>query len=200
VIVTSHPLNYLPGVSVIRKVADADVVLWLDNIRYSTPGWQDRNVLPDGTQLTVPVVRESHRDRLRKVRIEGQGWAVDHAAHIERVFGEQPNYQPDIPRFIAGNDWSGQKLVDLSAGLLDLILPALGIDTVQRRQSEFKLGGHSIAEQLIRTIKALGGTTYLAAPNSHAYLSVPDFEKHGIELKFHAHEGPNPCCLSEVFQ
>lgn len=180
-------------------MAEADCVVWLDNVRYTTPGWQDRNILPDGTQLTVPVKRDSHRDRLRQVLIDGTGWAADHASHIERVFDGQPHFDREIPHLIAGSDWSGERLVDLSTTLLDVLIPALGIKAKQVRQSEYMLGGGSVTERLIRTVTALGGDSYLAAPNSWSYLDAAEFEKAGIDLKYHSHEGSNPCCLTELY-
>jgi hypothetical protein len=68
-IVTGHQLNFLPGVSVIRKVAAADAVIWMDQMQFRRHSFVNRNRLADGTRVTIPVDEHSTFSPINEVRI-----------------------------------------------------------------------------------------------------------------------------------
>lgn len=177
-----------------RKLAEADVVVWLDEVRYTTPGWQDRVELPDGTWLTVPVEREGHRALLREVTVSRDGWQAEHVAALRNVYGADA--EPLCRALDVG--WAGESLVTLNVTLNDELLRLADFEPTRVRQSDYHLGGRSISERLVRTVRALGGSVYLSGPGGWNYLDADVFAREGIALRYHSHTGPNPCALGPV--
>ena len=65
-IATAHQANFLPGASVMSKVAEADVVIWEDELQF-TRGFENRNRLPSGKWITVSVEYGSVGEPLNRV-------------------------------------------------------------------------------------------------------------------------------------
>src|SRR5438552_1306997 len=86
-IVTAHQTNYLPGASIFSKLRAADGVIWLDEVQYTKGGFSNRNRLPDGSWLTVPVQRVTDGMPINRVRIaERPAWRRKHATALRQHF------------------------------------------------------------------------------------------------------------------
>lgn len=202
-IVTAHQPGYLPGVSVIAKVARADAVVWLDAVRFTTPGFVNRNQLPDGTWLAVPVDRESHRSTIREVTIghDGGGWRQEHDAILRSRYGHFDHYDPGVAAVLDGPFAEhGAALADLNLILLERLLRDLGLRPEQHRQGALELapGGGSLTSRLIRMVQAVGGTAYLSGPTSR--LDAGAFEAAGLQLLFFHYAGENPSVVDPLFR
>ena len=200
-IVTAHRPGYLPGTSVIAKVAHADAVVWLDDVRFNTPGWINRNRLPDGTWLAVPFDRPSHRSTIREVTIghDGGGWRHGHDQALREEYGYLEHFDPRITAVLDGPlARSGERLVDLNLVIINHILEDLGLPTRQFRQSDYPTPGGSLTSKLVRMVKAVGGTAYLSGPTDK--LDPDKFEACGIELLFFRYAGDNPTVIDPLFR
>lgn len=200
-IVTAHRPGYLPGVSVIAKVAAADAVVWLDDVRFTTPGYVNRNQLPDGTWLAVPIDRPNHRSTIREVTIghDGGGWRHEHDALIRERYAHLEHFDPRITAVLDGPfAAAGEPLADLNLILLSHILEDLGLTPRQFRQSDYPTPGGSLSSKLIRMVKAVGGTAYLSGPTTK--LDPALFAEAGVELLFFRFAGDNPTVIDPLFR
>lgn len=202
-IVAAHQPTYLPGVSVVAKVAQADAVIWLDDVRFTTPGYVNRNQLPDGRWLVVPVERRDHRTPIREVTIADDGgrWRVEHFHALADTYREAPCYERGIlgayeDSAIAG---AGKRIVDLNLTLTNEILTGLGMGPIQWRQSELGVSAYgSLSLKLARLVKEIGGTAYLAPARSR--LERMTFESEGVELLAFDYAGDNPSVIDPLFR
>lgn len=198
-IVTAHQPCYLAGTSVLAKVAKADAVIWLDDVRFTTPGFVNRNQLPDGTWLAVPVERESHRTPIREVTIGAGGWANQHTAALIDGYDTAPFYDSYPLEIIEGEmGFAGQPLVDLNLELLEWAINSLGLGTREFRQSDYPTPGGSLSSKLIRMVKAVGGTAYLSGPTTQ--LDAEQFASEGVDLLFFRYAGDNPSIVDPLFR
>jgi len=201
VIVTAHQPGYLPGTSVLAKVAHADAVVWLDDVRFTTPGFVNRNQLPDGTWLAVPVERESHRSTVREVTIghDGGGWRTGHDHALRERYAHLEHFDPRITAVLDGPfAAAGERLVDLNLILLSHILDDLGLTPREFRQSDYPSPGGDLSSKLVRMVKAVGGTAYLSGPTNR--LDPDRFEREGIELLYFRYAGENPSVVDPLFR
>lgn len=202
-IVTAHSPNYLPGTSVLAKVARSDAVIWLDEMRFTTPGYVNRNQLPDGTWLTVPVNRPNHRARVSQVTIAGNEWAPDHVRELLVRYEETDHFDDLLVQFIGSRDWSGAPLVDLTRPLIDRLLDDAGVKPRQVMQSDFNFGGTSLSDKQARMVAALGDGTepmiYLSGPKGREFLDPKAFERLGVELAFFEYSGQNHTAVDPLF-
>lgn len=201
-IVTAHQLNFLPGVSVIGKVAAADVVIWEDELEF-TRGYEHRNRLPDGKWLTVPVEYGSVGEPLNRVRIaaqaeNGRGWRRPMADKIRKAWPHPAAGQvaDEILR-------PHRQLLSLNLAVMEILLDALRVDTRQRFQSMLEAGhawpgGEFKSERLAAMVAEVGGSVYLSGPSGRRYLDEQPFQERGVEVRYWEHTGPNPCALELV--
>jgi hypothetical protein len=200
VIVTAHQPNFLPGLSVAEKVRAADAVVWLDEVQYTHGGWTNRNRMPDGSWLTVPVERATDMAPMNRVRIsEHRRWRVRAAATLRQHFGPAADpYAAEVLR-------PYRLLVGLNLALLRLLLD--GVPTwhfqshldggrAQVAVSEDRQELRPISVRLAMMVAELGGTEYLSGASGHRYLDERPFEELGVAVRYWEHEGPNPCALA----
>jgi hypothetical protein len=197
-IVTAHQPGYLPGVSVVAKLARADAVVWLDEARFTAPGFVNRNRLSDGTWLTVPVERENHRTPIKDVTIGAGSWADDHTWQLRERFLAADHYDPYFAGILGGPlARAGSPVLDLNLELIEWIIGSLGLPTREFRQSDYPARGGSFTSKLVRLVKSVGGTAYLSGPTTA--LDRAQFEAAGIELLFFRFAGPNPSIIEPLF-
>jgi WbqC-like protein family len=201
VIVAAHQPGYLPGVSVIAKIAQADAVVWLDDVRLTMPGFVNRNQLPDGTWLAVPVDRQDHRTPIREVTIAADPgrWRVEHYHALQR-YADEPHFDKEVGRLLGADIAAGgAPLVDLNLALVDRILEDLGLPAVQYRQSELGVATTgSLSARIARLVTAIGGTAYLAPARSRLDRAV--FAAAGVELLAFDFAGPNWSIVDSLFR
>ncbi len=215
-IVTAHQPNYLPGLSVIDKVRAADAVIWLDEVQYSHGGWSNRNRMPDGSWLTVPVERRTDMGPFNRVRISEHGnWRTDHCKALRQhytgagVNGLVEDLCDEIAR-------PYRLLIGLNLALLRLLIDPMGdarrfdIQVPWHFQSHLD-GGHAvwavsderdelapISVRLAMMVAEIGGTAYLSGPSGRNYLDERPFKERGIQVDYYQHDGPNPCALAAL--
>jgi hypothetical protein len=194
-IVTAHQANYLPGASVISKIQQADAVIWLDTVQYTHGGYSNRNRMPDGSWLTVPVVRETDMDMFNKVRISDQpSWRQKHTRTLTQHYGAGDEVM-DIVMEIS-------KPYELLIGLNLACLRVLLADTPATWHFQSHLVGgtcRSASERLARMVREIGGTVYLSGPSGRGYLDETQFADLDIEVRyFDWTHSQNPCAVGLV--
>src|SRR5574337_327394 len=206
-IVTAHQPNLLFAASIVSKIRASDAVILLDEVQFTKGGWTNRQKLPDGSWLTVPVERHCAFQPINRVRIGQTAWRGGvirdlwrwwPCALTERVIEEVARPY----RLLAG----------LNVAVLRHVLGEFAPDVVWAFQSHLD-GGHAvgavsddretlrpISERLAMMVAELGGTTYLSGPSGRAYLSEEPFAARGLAVEYWGHSGPNPCALQLVHQ
>jgi hypothetical protein len=208
-IVTAHQANYLPGLSVIEKVEAANAVIWLDEVQYSHGGWTNRNRMPDGSWLTVPVERRTDMGPINRVRIsEHGGWRESHAKALRQHYkgGLVEDLCEEIMR-------PYRLLVGLNLALIRLLVDPTGEQRRFDSQTSWHFqshldGGHAvwaqgdeeyellpISDRIAMMVEELGGDVYLSGPSGRNYLSEVPFDQRGIKVEYWQFEGANDCAV-----
>jgi hypothetical protein len=194
-VVTAHQPNYLPGLSVIEKARRADKIVWLDEVQFTKGGFTNRQRMPDGSWLTVPVVHETTHGPINAVKIDySRRWWEKHERTLRQHYG-------DAGEQIAG--WLTMRpsaLIFLNLSTLYTMLGPPGLDLGNHQnwhlQSEIQTDRDApISTQLARMSYALGGDVYLSGISGRRYLDETPFHELDIEVRYYEHEGPNPCGL-----
>lgn len=195
-IVTAHQANFMPGVSVLRKVAAADVVIWEDELQF-TRGYENRNRLPSGKWLTVPVEYGSVGEPLNRVRLvaleNGRGWRKP---MCERILRAWPGDTTE--RVCREIERPYRQLIGLNTSLLRILCDALDIRADWQFQSHLEAGHYSefASNRLADMVEEVGGSVYLSGPSGRNYLNEEPFKERGIEVRyFDWQEQQNPCAL-----
>ena len=208
-IVAFHQSNFLPGASVMTKVLAADCVVWMDTVAYTKGGYTNRNRLPDGRWMTVPVERHCAFKPINRVRI-GDPAKEWRSPLIKGLVDAWPGeVTADVCREILRGY---PLLVGLNAAVIRILLEALGFKGEQHWQSHLDMA-HAIpasssdkdhlkpiSERIAEMVAALGGTIYLSGPSGRNYLDERPFAERDVVVEYWAHSGANPCSLALVNQ
>jgi WbqC-like protein family len=195
-IVSCHQPNFLPGLNIMGKLACSDIVIWLDSVQYTKGGFTNRNRLPGGAWLTVPVDRATDGGIIRHVKIaqNGRPWQRRVTRSIFETWG------PDTWPLCAIIHRSHQRLVALNAALIAQLMPIAAPHTEQAWQSHLEAPSLDPSIRLAQLVAEVGGTTYLSGPSGGAYLDEGPFRARGIQVRSYAHTGPYTCAASLLAQ
>ena len=191
-VVTGHQLNFLPGISVMSKIAAADVVIWMDEMQYERHGFVNRNRLADGAWLTVPVADADTFQPIREVTIaDPTGRAREKIARtFEMRLGKQGARYAEVMRRPFA------RLAALNLALLWRLCHDLGITADWTLQSHLAAASYGdTSEGIAAMVAEVGGTVWLSGQSGRNYLDEAPFRARGIEVRYWQHDGPNPCAL-----
>jgi hypothetical protein len=205
-IVCAHQPNFLPGESVLEKIARSDVCIWLDEVEYTHGGYTNRNRLPDGRWLTVPVCAGSgDATRIKDVKIAATDWHADLVRLVEET---HPDPSDALQALATELTRPYGLLVGLNLGILEALLPMIGIRTSWRFQSHLD-GGRAWTAQvpdatdtqeasarLARMCDEIGATTYLAGGSGRKYMTEEPFSERGIAVEYTEYRGKHPSLLT----
>lgn len=202
VVCTAHQLNFLPGCSVIERVRQADVVIWLDETQFERHSFVNRNRLtPDGSWLTVPVNVQDHFAPINRVRIaDPTGRSREKVARtLELTLGAvAADLATELRR-------PYELLAGLNQALVEQLLRGLGIDVLQRYQSHLDRA-HAlpvvsdnesdlvpVRQRFAEMAAQVGATVWLTGPGGH-HCGEDAFAERGIRVEmFEWHKSrPNP--------
>lgn len=186
-----------------EKCRSADAVILLDTVQYSHGGWSNRNKMPDGSWLTVPVCRDTDMARFNEVRISEHGdWRTRHIRTLHQHYG----HAEMIERVCDEISRPYGLLIGLNLAIWRLLLD----ETHFQFQSHLD-GGNAvtavseeppallpISERLAMMVTEVGGDTYLSGPSGRHYLSEMPFLERGINVEYFEWDGPNPCSLATI--
>ncbi len=205
-VVTAHQSNFLPGASIIHKCLSADVCIWLDEVQYTPGGWTNRNRMPDGSWLTVPVQTGAGFMPINRVRIADEPWRRQTVKTLKQHYGWQ-DWLHHICDII---ERPHKLLVGLNVALLQEAFRAYGVAPEFAFQSHMdddhpvpivSDNAHDlrpISGRLARMVAELGGTTYLSGPSGHGYLDEAPFAARGITVDYWQWDRPNVCVLTDL--
>jgi len=186
--------------SVINKLRSADTVLFLDEVQYSHGGFTNRNRMPDGSWLTVPVCRDTDMAPLNRVRIsEHDDWRRNHVKTLYQHYGHNGLVEAVCAEIMRPY----RLLIGLNLALLRFVLDPrvwqfqshLDGGRAEVAVSEDRTELAPISERLAMMVAEVGGDVYLSGPSGRNYLDEIPFLDRGIEVRYWSHTGPNPCVL-----
>lgn len=173
-----------------------DLYVYLDNVQYRKNYFQNRNRISTGW-LTVPVITRGHTSsQIKDIRIDNtQNWQKKYLGRLDDCFRKSENYH-----YYREGLWDCIVkdyiyMVDLNYALIELIKPWLLVDTPTMKASDLDVNGNG-SELLLGICQETGADTYLSGPSGREYLSLEEFEKNDIEVRFH--DCPHDNILSSV--
>lgn len=189
-IVSAHQPHYLPWLRYFHKIATSDCFVLLDDLQFNKGGFQNRSFIKDPNgkiRLTVPVKHKYKQNLLDVLIISDSSWKAKHWQSIKSCYGNSGffKYYQDFFQDVYDAQW--EKLNSLNEYLLDFFIKTFAIKTKIVKSSE--LFSENILEtatgtdRLIRVVREVGGTSYLAgAYSTKTYLDISKMEKAGIKV------------------
>ena len=196
-IVAIHQPHFIPWLGYLHRMAQVDLFVVLDHVQYERSNYQNRSQIRMGGEarwLTVPVLQRSYKERILDKEIDNHNksrpWGRNRFAILRNAYleaGYMKMYAPTL-NGIFEREW--ERLVDLNAAMLDFLRDAFGIQTKVVRSSELEVEGAK-AELVLNICRAVRADALLVGfGGARGYLVEEDFQRHGIELRYHEFKHP----------
>jgi hypothetical protein len=190
--------SYIPWRGYFDQIAQADLFIFYDDVKYDKNGWRNRNRIktPQGLKwLTIPVFTqgvERQKTPIHHIEISwDKNWAHAHHETLKMAYQKAPFYAQFSPLL---QDFYNQRpalLADFTISTTIALARALGIkDTQFIRSSELDGIQGAKTERLINILTEVGATHYLSGPSARDYLDEAQFKRAGISLEIMVYNYP----------
>ena len=193
--------GYLPNIGFFQKMEASDVFVYLDDTRYGSEKWDNRNKIRSDTGsmfLTVPIVKKTIKSLNQILISENEDWQKKHLGGIFLNYKKTPyfeNYWPTLKQILE-KKWN--KLYELNLELINWIKNELKIETETILSSELKIDETSNLK-LLKICEKLGATTYLSGKMGKDYLDEKEFQRKNIKIIYENYEHPKYKQIQEDF-
>ena len=184
--------GYLPWLGFFDQLRRADVFVYYDDVQYDKHGWRNRNRIKTQSGprwLTVPV-RHSGRPRILDIEIDARTpWARKHVASLRQAYARAPFLTRYLPALEELLERKWERLVDLDIACANVMAAWFGLQRRIERASALGIdGGRS--ERLVDLCRHFGATRYVSGDAARAYLDVPLFAQHAIQVEWQQYSHP----------
>jgi len=192
-VVAIHQPEYLPWLGFFKKMMNAELFVFLDDVQFRKKGWQNRNRIRinDGTALlSIPVHTHSY-PKINEVTIDNEkNWSIRHKKSILYNYARAP-YFDEIKDFIESIfEKKFQYLVDLNTEIIKFIMNELEIKSKIVFSSELEISKKG-SDRVLDICKAVGADHYITGTFwAESNLRVEEFKKSNIDIEFQKFQHP----------
>ena len=192
-VVAIHQPEYLPWLGFFKKMMNAELFVFLDDVQFRKKGWQNRNRIRinDGTTLlSIPVHTHSY-PKINEVTIDNEkNWSIRHKKSILYNYARAP-YFDEIKDFIESIfEKKFQYLVNLNTEIIKFIMNELEIKSKIVFSSELEISKKG-SDRVLDICKAVGADHYITGTFwAESNLRVEEFKKSNIDVEFQKFQHP----------
>lgn len=182
-----HQPNYIPSLTTISKIAQSDVYIIMDDVKFPQgKSFSNRNRIktPQGPLwLTLPVMSGSGLLQIKEVKLVDDGWNLKHWKTIEANYKRAPFFDKyaNLLFDIYQKNWP--YLQDVNLCLLGIIKSVFNIKTEFIYSSELEAEGTG-KDKILNLLKKAGADSYITGwgAGSKRHIQEKDFKEAGIKL------------------
>jgi hypothetical protein len=187
--------NYIPWLGYFDQLAQADHVVFLDDVQYTKRDWRNRNKIRTAQGLkwlTIPVDTKGKHACMRicEANITNPKIYIDHLSLLKQSYKTAPFFE-EVIDFIA----PALETVSLSSNLsqnnrflIEAILRYLGIEKTFSTSSDHfsfnTLDHFSSTERLLKIAQKLKATHYVSGPAAKEYMDTSLFAAENIDIEW----------------
>ena len=178
-----HQPNFLPWLGFFAKVAQSDLVIFLDDVPYSKGSFTNRVKIlgPKGPEwLTVPV-RHDFGQIIRNVLVNGTEWERNAYAQVHRAYRGSPGWNAALVARLLHSP--NQMLLNLNIRGIEVLPSGSSHLMLARHSSDLRSEPTPGVPGLIELAKAAGATTYVAGLGAAKYDDPAAWEAAGIRYE-----------------
>ncbi len=190
-VVTGQQPVYLPWLGLIHKASLADVFVFMDDVRFTTGKWDNRNRIKTAqggkAWLTVPLDLKNSASAMHKdilIFREGKDWQESHWLTLKRSYGGTHHFREYAPFF----EWlylerRWERLADLNLAILKQAFLWFGLKCEIVVASEEPFAGRN-AELVLEHGTRFGAEVVIADAEGREFMDARTFEEQGVALVF----------------
>jgi nuclear transport factor 2 (NTF2) superfamily protein len=192
-ILSAHQPSYLPWLGYINKIANCDLFISMDDVKFSKNSMYAKNYIILNNKkflLSVPIINSTKNNLIKDVEICGKDWKKDHLVKIKLAYKNSNFYSNFIECFekIYFKEWKW--LADLNHEILFYIKNIFKIKTEIKIASNYNFTGNK-NEKLINYCKQFNANKYIFGKNGKSYADECLFYNNNISIIFQDFQCPN---------
>ena len=181
-----HQPNFFPWLGYFDKIRQADVFIFLDDVRISRTGsWVNRVQIPIQDRLAwigAPIRRSSRMRRIRDVKIApSPNWRSKLTRTLEAIYRRAPSFDSAMAMLQPLIHQDTDELATYNIEAVTKISRLLGIRGRFVRQSDMGVAGTGTS-LLVSLVQAVGATAYICGGGSQGYQEDELFRQASLEL------------------
>jgi hypothetical protein len=179
--------NYIPWVGYFAIMAEVDLFLVYECVKYTKNDWRNRNQIEDGhghrTWLTIPVTHKNLRQSFMETRVATRYWARSHFSTLNHHFAQAPGWKKFREELKTLYEMAGQMdyLYEVNRLFLGWLVEKLQIKTEIKFLSNYPEFSNP-TERLVSVLKNFEATQYISGPSGKNYIDSNQFEDAKIKL------------------
>jgi hypothetical protein len=180
-----------PYLGYFQLINAADVFVLGDDLQYEKESWINRNrILANGAGklISFPLKKDHHRARINQ-RVFVDSIEADTGRMLKMIancYANAPAFSGFYPLLDDCLRRPERNLAAYAARSIRTLCDYLGIATPIRMASEFGLPGQiDKQDRVIRTVRLLGGETYINPIGGAGLYREAHFRRNGLTLRFH---------------
>lgn len=178
---------YFPYPGFFNKIKQSDVFVFLDDAKYSTGYYYNRNRIKTSSgslMLTVPL-KKSSSEKLNDIEIKDDcQWAKKHLKSIVANYSKSLYFRDYIDFFEALYNRKWKKLHELNMETIRFVTNELAIDCEFYFSSDFKHIESNGTQRLVDICNLLGASEYLSGSSGRNYIQEFLFKESGIRIDY----------------
>jgi hypothetical protein len=189
-IVSAHQPSYFPWLGLLDKIAKSDLYILLDEVQLADRAYQHRNIFSNTEQqikyLTVPILKKGYRSKsIKELKTSGSQWQKKHRSFLILNYNKAPYFEQIYGQIEAIFRKKYVYLIDVLLDSMAASFELFKIETPIELQSVIPHDKTARKTSLILSlVQSMQASVYLSGTGARAYLSLRDFKKRNIEVKF----------------
>lgn len=186
--ISIHQSQYLPWPPYIKKIAQSDIFVFLDNVQFQKNGLQNRNKIRNKDKdfwLTIPV-NQSLNENINEKVITNKMILKKHWKSIEQCYSKSKNWDKYRDQLFAIYNEECSLLVDLNQRLIKFFLEIFNVQTHLYQSTQDNTNNQLI----VNICKQFDANEYITGTGALDYINEEMFTDNGIKIKYLKSEPP----------
>ena len=184
-VMISQPM-YFPWAGFISQMALADIIIWLDDVKFSKGSFTNRIQVktPNGIKwMSIPLVGKGSGKKICDLKISNANIPKKHKSLLINSFSNA-DYNSKVME-IFENVWEDKlPLIDTLIKSAESVADVIGVSAYKSfKASEFNIN-ESGSNRVLELVKVVSGDTYITGHGASNYLNHFDFESSGISVQY----------------
>ena len=177
-----HQPQYHPWINYYRKIAKADIFVYLDNVQFQKNGLQNRNkikTVSGESWITIPI-KQSLVQKISAVETQGVKWKKKHFKTISQNYKSSAQLFRDLYANVYEDNVS--QMSKINRRITDITCKYFNINTEMFLQSDLGICGTK-SDLIIEICNHLNCSTYVSGPGALSYLEEDIFKENNISIE-----------------
>ena len=180
--VAIHQPQYHPWINYYRKIARADIFVYLNDVQFQKNGLQNRNKIKTSSGelwLTIPI-KQNLEQKISDVKTQGNNWKKKHVKSITQNYKDSNSYFYE--KFGEIYEDMTDNLFDIDRKIVEITKNIFKIKTEIILQSDLSVRSNK-SDLILNICKALNCNTYISGEGGKNYLDYQIFKKNNIGIE-----------------